>query len=166
MKSVGVPVLEGTDEPIVDKKTGAAFAAKIGFPVIIKAAFGGGGRGMRIVHKEKDFESMFDSATAESMKFFGRSEVFIEKYVVNPRHIEIQIVADKYGNVVHLGERDCSIQRRHQKVIEIALRQALAKRHAKNSTASPLKRCSNWATRVWGRSNFSLMKIIRSILLR
>ncbi|MDD2451831.1 acetyl-CoA carboxylase biotin carboxylase subunit [Sulfurovum sp.] len=120
MRSVGVPVLEGTDEPIIDKKAGAAFAARIGFPVIIKAAFGGGGRGMRIVHKEKDFESMFDSATAESMKFFGRSEVFIEKYVVNPRHIEIQIVADKYGNVVHLGERDCSIQRRHQKVIEIA----------------------------------------------
>lgn len=120
MREVGVPVLEGTDEPIVDKKEGEKFASKIGFPIIIKAAFGGGGRGMRIVHKAKDFDEMFESATSESMKYFGRGEVFIEKYVVNPRHIEIQIIADKYGNVVHLGERDCSIQRRHQKVIEIA----------------------------------------------
>ena len=120
MKAVGVPVLEGTDEPIIDKKEGAEIAKKIGFPVIIKAAFGGGGRGMRIVHKAKDFDSMFESATSESMKYFNRSEVFIEKYVVNPRHIEVQIIADKYGNVVHFGDRDCSIQRRHQKVIEIA----------------------------------------------
>jgi pyruvate carboxylase subunit A len=120
MKEVGVPVLEGTDEPILDKKEGAKIAEQIGFPVIIKAAFGGGGRGMRIVHKAKDFESMFDSATSEAVKFFGKGDVFIEKYVENPRHIEVQIIADQYGNVVHLGERDCSIQRRHQKVIEIA----------------------------------------------
>ncbi|MDM5272241.1 acetyl-CoA carboxylase biotin carboxylase subunit [Sulfurovum sp. zt1-1] len=120
MKAVGVPVLEGTDEPILDKKEGAKIAEEIGFPIIIKAAFGGGGRGMRIVHKAKDFDSMFESATSEALKFFGKGEVFIEKYVENPRHIEVQIIADKYGNVVHLGERDCSIQRRHQKVIEIA----------------------------------------------
>lgn len=120
MKKVGVPVLEGTDEPILDQKEGARVAAEIGFPVIIKAAFGGGGRGMRIVHKASDFDAMFTSATNEAIKFFGKGEVFIEKYVENPRHIEVQIMADKYGNVVHLGERDCSIQRRHQKVIEIA----------------------------------------------
>ena len=120
MKAVGVPVLEGTEEPIEDKTLGAKIAAEIGFPVIIKAAFGGGGRGMRIVKNPKDFYSLFDSAVNESKKYFGRGEVFIEKYVENPRHIEVQIVADKYGNVVHLGERDCSIQRRHQKVIEIA----------------------------------------------
>lgn len=120
MKAVGVPVLEGTDEPILDKKEGAKIAEEIGFPIIIKAAFGGGGRGMRIVHKAKDFDAMFESATSEALKFFGKGEVFIEKYVENPRHIEVQIIADKYGNVVHLGERDCSIQRRHQKVIEIA----------------------------------------------
>ncbi len=120
MREVGVPVLEGTDEPILDKSEGARIAFRIGFPVIIKAAFGGGGRGMRIVESMKDFEPMFDSATAEAQKYFGRGEVFIEKYVRNPRHIEIQVIADKYGNVLHLGERDCSIQRRHQKVIEIA----------------------------------------------
>ena len=120
MKKVGVPVLEGTDEPITDKKEGAKIAGQIGFPIIIKAAFGGGGRGMRIVKNAKQFDEMFESATNEAKKYFGKGDVFIEKYVENPRHIEIQIIADKYGNVVHLGERDCSIQRRHQKVIEIA----------------------------------------------
>lgn len=120
MRKIGVPVLEGTDEPVIDKAKGAKIAADIGFPVIIKAAFGGGGRGMRIVKSAKLFDEMFDSATNEAKKYFGKGDVFIEKYVENPRHIEIQIVADKYGNVVHLGERDCSIQRRHQKVIEIA----------------------------------------------
>lgn len=120
MREVGVPVIEGTEEAIMDKEEGAKIAQEIGYPVIIKAAFGGGGRGMRIVHKAKDFNAMFESATAEALKFFGKGDVFIEKYVMNPRHIEIQVVADKYGNVVHLGERDCSIQRRHQKVIEIA----------------------------------------------
>ena len=120
MKKIGVPVLEGTDTPILDKQEGERIAKEIGFPIIIKAAFGGGGRGMRIVKVAKEFSSMFDSATNEAIKYFGKGEVFIEKYVQNPRHIEVQIIADKYGNVLHLGERDCSIQRRHQKVIEIA----------------------------------------------
>lgn len=119
MKKIGVPVLEGTNTPVLNKEEGEKIAKGIGFPIIIKAAFGGGGRGMRIVHAAKEFSNMFDSASNESIKYFGRGEVFIEKYVENPRHIEIQVVADSYGNVVHLGERDCSIQRRHQKVIEI-----------------------------------------------
>jgi pyruvate carboxylase subunit A len=120
VKKVGVPVLEGTVEPVTNAKEGEKIAKEIGLPVIIKAAFGGGGRGMRIVHDEKDFQELFESATNEAIKYFGKGEVFIEKFVQNPRHIEVQIVADKYGHVVHLGERDCSIQRRHQKVVEIA----------------------------------------------
>jgi len=120
MKEAGVPVLPGTDEPITDLEEAKRFAKKIGFPVIIKAAYGGGGRGMRIVRKEDEFEELFKSATTEAEKFFGNGAVFIEKFVENPRHIEIQVIADKFGNVIHLGERDCSIQRRHQKVIEIA----------------------------------------------
>lgn len=143
MKQIGVPVLEGTDEPVADKKEGAKIAAEIGFPVIIKAAFGGGGRGMRIVMNAKVFDDMFDSAQNESIKYFGRGEVFIEKYVQNPRHIEVQIVADKYGNVVHLGDRDCSIQRRHQKVIEIApsprLNEAVRKELYRVSTKAMFK---------------------------
>ena len=119
MKKIGVPVLEGTDYPITDKEEAKIVSQKIGYPIIIKAAFGGGGRGMRIVHADEEFSKMFDAATSESLKYFGKAEVFIEKYVQNPRHIEIQVIADSHGNVVHLGERDCSIQRRHQKVIEI-----------------------------------------------
>ena len=120
MKKIGVPILEGTTHPISDKKEAQKIAQKIGFPIIIKASFGGGGRGMRVVYEAKEFNKMFDSATNEAVKYFGNGDVFIEKFVTNPRHIEVQIVADKFGNVVHLGERDCSIQRRHQKVIEIA----------------------------------------------
>lgn len=120
MRAVGVPMLLGTDEPINNIEDAQKIASNIGFPIIIKAAFGGGGRGMRIVERASDFKEMYESATNESIRFFGRGEMFIEKYLRNPRHIEIQIVADKYGNVVHLGDRDCSIQRRHQKVIEIA----------------------------------------------
>lgn len=120
MKEIGVPVIEGTTDPIYDIKEAQEISKKIGFPVIIKAAFGGGGRGMRIVNEEKEFTKLFEAATSEAKKFFGNGDVFIEKYVKNPRHIEVQVIADKYGNAVHLGERDCSIQRRHQKVIEIS----------------------------------------------
>jgi pyruvate carboxylase subunit A len=120
MKKAGLPVIEGSADAVVDADEGLRIAKAIGFPVIIKAAFGGGGRGMRIVEKEEEFRELFTNAVKEAEKFFGKGDVFIEKYVKNPRHIEIQIVADRYGNVVHLRERDCSIQRRHQKVIEIA----------------------------------------------
>ena len=120
MAAVGMPVLPGTDTPLSDIEEGERLAAEIGYPVIIKAAFGGGGRGMRIVYEADTFRKRFLEAQSESVKYFARDEMFIERYLVNPRHIEVQILADSYGNVVHLGDRDCSIQRRHQKVVEIA----------------------------------------------
>ena len=118
MMAAGVPVIPGTEEAILDAKTGAEKAAQIGYPVIIKAALGGGGKGMRIAFGPDDFEENFQVAQLESVRGFGDNTMYIEKYVQEPRHIEFQIMADKFGNVVQFGERDCSIQRNHQKMIE------------------------------------------------
>jgi len=119
-QACGIPVVPGTDEPMVDTDAAAEFAGKAGYPVILKASFGGGGRGMRVCRDEKQLREFFDQASREARAAFGRGEVFIEKYIESPKHIEVQILADQHGNVVHLFERDCSIQRRHQKVVEIA----------------------------------------------
>ena len=119
-KKINVPVLPGTEDPVTDRKEAMKVAKEIGFPLIIKAAFGGGGRGMRIVKKAEDLESLLDEAQGEAERAFGNSAVFLEKYIGNAKHIEVQIVGDKHGNVIHLHERDCSVQRRHQKVIEVA----------------------------------------------
>ena len=118
MMEAGVPVVPGTKEPVYDAAKGLELAKQIGFPVMIKASSGGGGKGMRISWGEEDFESNFNNAQMESVKGFSDDTMYIEKYIEKPRHIEFQIMADKFGNVVHLGERDCSIQRRHQKVLE------------------------------------------------
>ena len=118
MMEAGVPVVPGTKEPVYDAAKGLELAKQIGFPVMIKASSGGGGKGMRISWGEEDFESNFNNAQMESVKGFSDDTMYIEKYIERPRHIEFQIMADKHGNVVHLGERDCSIQRRHQKVLE------------------------------------------------
>ncbi len=115
-----VPTLPGTQNPIADPKEALKTAKKIGFPLIIKAAFGGGGRGMRVVKDPKDLKSSLEEAQGEAQRAFGNSAVFLERYIEHAKHIEVQILGDKQGNVVHLHERDCSIQRRHQKVIEIA----------------------------------------------
>lgn len=120
MKKNGVPVIPGSDGVITDLKEAVKISHDIGFPVIIKASAGGGGKGMRIVQEEKDFEKAFITAQAEAEAAFGNPAVYIEKYLENPRHIEIQVVGDKYGNIYHYGERDCSVQRRHQKLIEEA----------------------------------------------
>lgn len=125
IKKSGVPVLEGTDKAIINIETGKKIANEIGFPIIIKATAGGGGKGMRIVEKEEEFESNFQSCQIEAESAFKNKDVFIEKYIVEPRHVEFQILSDKKGNVIHLGERDCSIQRRHQKLIEEAPSTAL-----------------------------------------
>ena len=118
MMAAGVPVIPGTEEAILDAKTGAEQAAQIGYPVIIKAALGGGGKGMRTAFFPEEFELAFLTAQKESQIAFGDGTMYIEHFVEHPRHIEFQILADSQGNVVHLGERDCSIQRNHQKMIE------------------------------------------------
>ncbi|GAM07831.1 biotin carboxylase [Geobacter sp. OR-1] len=116
----GVPILPGTKEGVQDVNEAVKIAKQIGFPVIIKATAGGGGRGMKIVHSPATLPNAFATARAEAQAGFGNPEVYIEKYCEQPRHVEIQIMGDKHGNVIHLGERDCSIQRRHQKLIEEA----------------------------------------------
>ena len=118
MKSAGVPVVPGSDGSVPDAKTGAKIAEEIGYPVLIKAAAGGGGRGMRRVFDPAQFEDLFEEARAESRACFNDDEMYLEKLVLNPHHIEFQIMADAHSNVVELGERDCSIQRRGQKMIE------------------------------------------------
>ena len=118
MMEAGIPVVPGTKEPVFTAERGLELAESIGFPVMIKASSGGGGKGMRVSRSREDFTENFQNAQLESVKGFSDDTMYIEKYIEQPRHIEFQIMADKYGNVVHLGERDCSIQRRHQKVLE------------------------------------------------
>lgn len=118
MMAAKVPVVPGTKEAVLSAERGLELAKEIGFPVMIKAASGGGGKGMRISRSEADFVENFEVAQTESVNGFGDNTMYIEKYIERPRHIEFQILADKYGNVVSLGERDCSIQRRHQKMVE------------------------------------------------
>ncbi|PNQ72534.1 acetyl-CoA carboxylase biotin carboxylase subunit [Hanstruepera neustonica] len=120
VKAYNIPMVPGTDEAITDIPEAKKIAKDIGFPILIKASAGGGGKGMRIVDKEADFESQMNRAISEAVNAFGDGSVFIEKYVASPRHIEIQVMADTHGNVIHLFERECSVQRRHQKVVEEA----------------------------------------------
>ncbi|OYW12509.1 MAG: pyruvate carboxylase, partial [Planctomycetales bacterium 12-60-4] len=119
-KAAGVPVLGGSSSPIATVDDGLKLATTLGFPVMLKAAKGGGGRGMRVVPKPEDFADLFQQAQRESLNAFGSPDIFVEKFVPRPRHIEVQLLGDLHGNLVHLYERDCSVQRRHQKVVEIA----------------------------------------------
>ena len=118
MMEVGVPVVPGTPGPVEDPDEALAFAEQIGFPVIIKAAAGGGGKGMRVANDVDDFARSFQLARSEALSAFGNGDVYVEKYLTRPRHVEFQILGDRHGNVIHLGERDCSVQRRHQKLVE------------------------------------------------
>jgi len=120
MIKVGVPVVPGTAGPVEDSDEALEFARGIGFPVIIKASAGGGGKGMRVARDADDFARSFQLARSEALSAFGNGDVYVEKYLERPRHIEFQILGDKHGHVIHLGERDCSVQRRHQKLIEEA----------------------------------------------
>ncbi|MGI8507995.1 MAG: acetyl-CoA carboxylase biotin carboxylase subunit [Gemmatimonadaceae bacterium] len=125
MQDVGVPIVPGSPGPVEDVDEALAFATEIGFPVIIKAAAGGGGKGMRVATDPDDFARAFQLARSEALSAFGNGDVYVEKYLARPRHIEFQILGDAFGNVIHLGERDCSVQRRHQKLIEEAPSPAL-----------------------------------------
>jgi len=129
--SLGIPVIKGATKPLEDSDEALKIADDIGYPVILKASLGGGGKGMRIVRKKEDLKKLFESASNEAKAAFGDGSMYIEKYIEQPRHIEFQILSDKKGNAVHLGERDCSIQRRHQKLIEEAPSTALSKKMRK-----------------------------------
>ncbi len=135
MIDAGVPTVPGSEGVVADLDAAQEIAASIGYPVLVKASAGGGGRGMRIVHAEKDLESQWEAAKTEAGAAFGNDDVYIEKFVVEPRHIEFQIIGDTHGNLVHLFERECSIQRRHQKLLEespsTALDETLRARMAK-----------------------------------
>jgi acetyl-CoA carboxylase biotin carboxylase subunit len=120
MKAAGMPVVPGTDGPVESMEALKAWAKEAGYPVLLKASAGGGGKGMRLVHEESEIESQCQMAQNEAQAAFGNPEVYAEKYLLKPRHIEFQILADRYGHVIHLGERECSIQRRHQKLFEEA----------------------------------------------
>jgi acetyl/propionyl-CoA carboxylase alpha subunit len=118
LSKIGIPIVPGTIIPIENLNAGIEAAEKIGYPLLLKAAAGGGGKGMRKILSSKEFNGAFDGVRREAMKAFANDSIYIEKYIENPRHIEVQIIADKYGNYAHLFERECSIQRRHQKIIE------------------------------------------------
>ncbi|MBQ1535525.1 MAG: ATP-grasp domain-containing protein, partial [Ruminococcus sp.] len=120
MKENGVPVIMGSDGAISNIHAAKSLAAQLGYPVLIKASAGGGGRGIRIVNDESELEKQMTAARQEALACFGNDEVYMEKFIVDPKHIEIQILADNYGDVIYLGERDCSMQRRNQKVLEEA----------------------------------------------
>ena len=141
MQAAGVPILPGSPDPIESADEATALAREIGFPVIIKAAAGGGGRGMRIVREESELKGNLETAQAEALAAFKNGAVYIERYIERPRHIEIQVLADEHGNCIHLGERECSIQRRHQKLLEEAPSPVITKEQREAMGAVAVKAC-------------------------
>lgn len=153
-KKAGVPTIGGTDEALSDPKKISQEAQRIGFPIMVKASFGGGGRGMRIVHNAEELLPRVEEASREAAGAFGRSEVFLERYISRAKHIEVQILGDRHGNLVHLWERDCSVQRRHQKVVEIAPSVNLPKQLRHDICQAAVRLCSSVNFFAAGRSNF------------
>ena len=118
MQEAGVPIIPGTTEPVATAAEVVALGEEIGYPLLVKAAAGGGGKGMKVVASPDDVASAFESAQREGQAYFADPTVYVERYLEDPRHVEVQVLADAHGNVIHLGERDCTIQRRHQKLVE------------------------------------------------
>lgn len=141
--AANVPVVPGTDGPCESVEQALAFADEHGFPVLIKAAHGGGGRGIRVVTEPDELADAYVSATREAVSAFGNGMVFIERYLASPRHIEVQIVGDQHGNMIHLFERDCSIQRRHQKVVEMAPASNLSEHVRSEILSDAIKVCKH-----------------------
>lgn len=155
MMDAGVPVVPGTKEPVFDAREGAKAAEDIGYPVMIKASSGGGGKGMRVAKDAREFEFQFNMAQRESANAFGDDTMYIERFVENPRHVEIQIMADSHGNVAALGERDCSVQRNHQKLIEESPSPAISDKMRKE-----MNRCAILAAKAVNYSNAGTIEFI------
>lgn len=155
MMDAGVPVVPGTREPVYDAETGKKLAREIGYPVIIKASSGGGGKGMRVATSEDEFEFEFGLAQRESANAFGDDTMYIERYIEKPRHVEIQIMADSFGNVVALGDRDCSVQRNHQKLIEESPSPAIT-----DETRAEMNRCAILAAKTVQYTNAGTIEFI------
>ncbi|MFM1812043.1 MAG: acetyl-CoA carboxylase, biotin carboxylase subunit [Cyanobacteriota bacterium] len=166
MQKVGVPTIPGSEGLLEDHRQAAALAAAMGYPVMIKATAGGGGRGMRLVPAADQLENLFKAAQGEAEAAFGNPGLYMEKFVDRPRHVEVQVLADRHGNVVHLGERDCSIQRRHQKLLEeapsTAVTQSCAGRWARRLSPPPAAS----VMRAPAPSNFWSIAAARSISWR
>lgn len=160
MTEAGLPVLPGSPDPITSEAEGLKLAREIGFPVIVKASAGGGGRGMRIVETEAELGNALETASNEAAAAFKDGSVYIERYVRNPRHIEIQVLADEYGDCIHLGERECSIQRRHQKLLEEAPSPVLSLSYAGRWAMQPWPLVRNLVTPVPAPLSSCSMKTI------
>ena len=158
MVEAGVPVIPGSKEPVYTVEEGEKIAGEIGYPIIVKAALGGGGKGMRVAQTPDEFQTSFQTAQKEAQMAFGDGTMYLEHFVEHPRHIEFQILADKYGNVVHLGERDCSIQRNHQKVIEESPSSVLDERLRKEMGAVAVRAAKAAAYEKAGTIEFLLDK--------
>ncbi len=154
--AANVPVVPGTEGAVETFEEVKDFTDKYGFPVIIKAAYGGGGRGMRVVREESELQESFERATSEAKSAFGNGTVFVERFLSKPKHIEVQLLGDNHGNIVHLYERDCSVQRRHQKVVEIAPAKDLPTelRDAILNDAVRLARSVNYRKLIWAACPF------------
>ena len=155
VKELGLPTVPGSDGALASLDDAVKVASDIGYPVLIKAAAGGGGKGMKVAHDAKGLEEAYQLARSEAQAAFGNDEVYMEKYLARPRHIEVQLLGDTHGSAVHFGERDCSIQRRHQKVIEEAPSPGLNDDERRISARWPPRWCKSSAIAAWARSNSS-----------